>query len=77
MKKYPKSIPHFLGVGDDFSYENNLNQPKKLYQNVHNINIEVLEKKPNTYKNISPTFKYLNFIFQTATNFRSNSSTCK
>jgi hypothetical protein len=23
LKKYPKSIPHFLGVGDDFSYEKN------------------------------------------------------
>jgi hypothetical protein len=22
LKKYPKSIPQFLGVGDDFSYEN-------------------------------------------------------
>jgi hypothetical protein len=26
------------------------------------------EKKSNTCKNISPTFKYLNFIFQIATN---------
>jgi len=24
LKKYPKSIPHFLRVGDDFSYENKL-----------------------------------------------------
>jgi hypothetical protein len=24
LKKYPKKIPHFLGVGDDFSYENKL-----------------------------------------------------
>ncbi len=29
-------------------------------------------KKTNTCKNISPTFKYLNFIFQIAINFRSN-----
>ncbi len=31
----------------------------------------------NTCKNVSPTFKYLNFIFLTITNFRSNLSTCK
>jgi len=23
LKKYPQSIPHFLGVGDDFSYNEN------------------------------------------------------
>ncbi len=40
---------------------NSINQ-KNIYYNVHHINIEVLEKK-KTYKNISPTFKYLNFIF--------------
>jgi len=39
--------------------------------------IEVLEKKPNVFKNISPSFKYLNFIFQSVTSFRSSSSTCK
>ncbi len=50
---------------------------KKLYQNVCQIDIEVLKKNPNIRKNISPPFKYLNFIFQIATNFRSNSSTCK
>jgi hypothetical protein len=33
----------------------------------------VHEKKPNTCKNISPIFKYLNFIFWTTTNFKSNS----
>jgi hypothetical protein len=33
-------------------------------KNVHHINIEVLETQPNTCKNISPTFKYLNFIFK-------------
>ncbi len=27
----------------------------------------MLERKPNTCKNISPTFNYLNFIFQIAT----------
>jgi hypothetical protein len=27
----------------------------------------VLEKKPNIWKNISPSFKYLNFIFQSVT----------
>jgi hypothetical protein len=31
-------------------------------------------KKPNTCKNISTTLKYLNFIFQTTTNFRSTST---
>jgi len=39
--------------------------------------LRCLKKKPNTCKNISPTFKYLNFIFQIVTNFKSNSSTCK
>jgi hypothetical protein len=36
-------------------------------------------KKPNNLscKNISPICKYLNFIFQIATNFKSNSNTCK
>jgi hypothetical protein len=24
LKKYPKNIPHFLGVGDDFNYENKI-----------------------------------------------------
>jgi len=37
---------------------------KYIYQNVHHINIEVLEKKPNTCKNISPTFKYLTLLFK-------------
>jgi hypothetical protein len=23
LKKYPKNIPHFLGVGDDFNYNEN------------------------------------------------------
>jgi hypothetical protein len=41
---------------------NSINQKKKL--ECHHINIEVLEKKPNACKNISPTFKYLTFIFQ-------------
>jgi hypothetical protein len=37
--------------------------------------LRYIKKKPNTCENISPTFKYLKFIFQTTTNFRSNSST--
>ncbi len=33
--------------------------------------LRCLKIKPNTCKNISSTFKYLNFIYQSATNFRS------
>ncbi len=36
-----------------------------------------MERKLDIYKNISPILKYLNFNFQTATNFRTNSNTCK
>jgi len=50
---------------------NSINKKNKL--EYHHINIEVLEKKPNACKNISPTFKYLTFIFQTVTNFKCNS----
>jgi len=52
LKKYPKNISHFLGVGDDFSYnENKMQLTKKyIYINVHHVNIEVIEKKPNTCK---------------------------
>jgi hypothetical protein len=46
LKKYPKSIPHFLGVGDYFSYnEKKLKYPIYIYINVHHINIEVIGKK--------------------------------
>jgi hypothetical protein len=31
LEKIPQSIPHFLGVGDDFSYENKCDYPKELY----------------------------------------------
>jgi hypothetical protein len=34
MKKYfkniPKSIPHFLGVGDDYNYEKKIQLTKKI-----------------------------------------------
>jgi hypothetical protein len=36
LKKYPKNIPknipHFLGVEDDFSYENKLDEPKIILE---------------------------------------------
>jgi hypothetical protein len=50
---------------------------QNIYGNVQHVNIEVHAKKPNLCKNISPIFEYLNFICQTITNFRSNSSSVK
>jgi hypothetical protein len=49
LKKIPKVSPTMTFFRrDDFSYEKKLHEPKKLYYNVHHINIEVLEKKkPN------------------------------
>jgi hypothetical protein len=73
-KKYTKNIPHFLGVGDDFNYEKNpINQNIYIIMFTTSI-LRCLKKNPNICKNISHTFKYLKFIFQIATSFRSNSS---
>jgi phosphate starvation-inducible membrane PsiE len=76
-QKYPQKLCHFLRLGIILAMKH-IPLTKNIYQNVHHINIEVLEKKKKkTYKNISFVFKYFNFIFQIVTNFRSNSNTCK
>ncbi len=62
----------FFKVRDYFNYENTFHRPK-TYTRMFTTSILRCLKKSKTYKNISPIFKYLNFIFQIVTNFRSNS----
>jgi hypothetical protein len=81
LKKYPKSIFKdyviFWGLGMILIMKiNSINQKNYIRMFTTSI-LKSLKKKPNTCKNISPTQKYVNFIFQSVTNFRSNSNTCK
>jgi hypothetical protein len=70
LKKYPKSIPHFYGVGDYFCYnENKLDYPKKLYENVHHINIEVLEEKTKYLQKYFTHFQVLELYFSNCHKF--------
>ncbi len=62
-QKYPQQFHHFSGVGDDFSYEKKLHQAK-IYIGMFTTSILTCMKKANTCKNISPTCKYLSFIFK-------------
>jgi hypothetical protein len=79
LEKYPKSIlknyVHFLGLGMNLAMKTK-SFDKKIYYNVHHINIEGWEKINNYLQKQFKYFEIFEIYFSNCQNQRSNSSTC-